>query len=156
MEVSVELQENFSYIIWPAIVIAVLCAAIIIFMILKQRPKKEKPVEQEVIVEPKRTGKLQIKADYIEKLDELLAKLNAGEIDTRECYQRLSEYIREFAFKMTGVDVTKYTLFDLGSINMPNLRTLIQEYYSPEFEYESKGDAVGAIERTRRVIEGWN
>ena len=88
--------------------------------------------------------------------DSLKQKISNGEINSRIAYQRMSKVIRHFVYDMTGVQVQKFTLYEIRQIKMPLLTRLIEDYYVPEFAEETVADAIRSLEGTRRVIERWH
>ena len=57
---------------------------------------------------------------------------------------------------MTGVEVQKYTLRDLKTLNMPELYDLVKSCYRPEFAKDPKEDVQDSLEMAREIIEKWN
>ncbi len=159
MEISVELQSKYSYVIWPLIVFFAVIAGVCLFFLIRHLLANRKPktvdVEQawRALSEQERYA---LKQKYISLLDALYAKVAAQQISIRTCYQSLSRYVREFVAEITGIKVTRCTLSDIKRMNMPMLASLIEEYYEVEFAKVSVGNAETAIMRTKRVIELWN
>lgn len=160
MDITVELQEPFSYALWPVIVFGLIVTGIIAALLVMKfynRPKKKvnkdaaKPVEM-----PKDVDKNAVKNHYLNQLSVIQMEFQKGSLSIRKAYQQLSALVRGFVFEMTGVKVHHYTLREIKSVNMPELESLITEFYSPEFAVKSEGDVYAAIEKTRRVIEEWN
>ena len=156
MQTTVELQNNFSYSIWPIIVVLLLIILFTIYIFLKQR-KQERTlisVEEIKLLEPKNIEV--IKKKYIKKIDLLENKIKAEKISVRVAYQHLSNIIRYFIFEVTDIKVHNYTLLEIERLNMPQLSSLIQEYYAPEFAKQSIGNIKVSLEKTRKVIEEWS
>lgn len=154
METRIKLQEPFSYSLVPIIVIGAILLIYVIFQIVRMFYKKAKKQENS----PKELTKVDIaniKKQYLLRLTDLERQYKAGNITSREAYQRTSEYIREFVYKLTNINVSTCTLFDIRNLNMPLLANLVSEYYRPEFEREFEGDIIGSIEKTKRAIEEW-
>ena len=131
MEVSVNLQEPFSYSIIPMIVIIILTFVIAIYIIVKACNKVRKE-----------------KTNITKRLDN-------NNISIREAYQKLSSTIRYFVYEVTNIKVQNYTLQDIKKLDMPILYELVEEYYVPEFSEKSIGNIKLSIEKTRKVIEKW-
>lgn len=160
MQTSVPLQDPFSYALWPILLLVVILLFIslvaVVWGILVLIKKVYKAPKKEIKApRPVTKNKVTVKQEYLAKITSLEEDLKTEKIDVRECYQRLSVYIREFAYQMTGIDVTKFTLSEIKEIKMSQLDELIQEYYAPEFARESKGNAMISIAKTKKVIETW-
>lgn len=159
METNVQLQDPFSYSIWPMVIVGSLIVAIILYFIIshllrKRKLKKDRAENIEKKIVKKDVGEL--KVIYIDRLNEIESKLDAGEITTREAYQKMSPCIREFIYEATGIEVRNYTLSDARKVNMPVLKQLMEEYYIPEFGPDMVKEAKSAIEKTKKAIEIWN
>lgn len=158
MKTSVNLQEPFSYAIWPVIVVGVIFAGFVIYMLVKKCKRKgsKKAIEENVVKQRTKRDIAKIKRGYIEQLEKIKNRLSNKELTTREAYQKMSICIRKFVFEVTGIKVQNYTLEDIRKLNMPVLEELIREYYIPEFAIESIGNSMEVIEKTKRAIEKWN
>lgn len=160
MRFTVHLQEKYGYLILPLILfilaVSFLCALI---LYLKYRPKhkKKRAVDGEKAWRALYDNeKYNLRMKYLRLLDGLSYKLWNDEITLRQCYLSLSRYVREFVSEITGVKVSRCTLYEIRWMNMPMLTALIDEFYKVEFARVSLGDAYAAIEKTKRVIEVWN
>jgi len=153
MQVSVKLQESFSYPILPIIIIILLLTIVTIYIIRKKQEKKYIPVIKEN-KDIKDIGT--IKQKYIKQLEMIKSKLESNKISIRRAYQDMSEIIRYFVYEVTNIKVQYCTLKDIEELDMPILYELIQEYYVPEFSEKSLGDIEASLEKTRKVIEKWN
>ncbi len=159
MDITVKLQEPFSYALWPVIVLGIIILGIIAALLVM---KFYNPEKKRVHGKTEKTGERQkvvdknaVKAEYCSRLNALKRDFENNKLSIRRAYQRLSALVRGFVFEMTGVKVHNYTLREIKTVNMPELETLITEFYSPEFAVKSEGDVYAAIEKTRRVIEEW-
>lgn len=159
MDITVNLQEQFSYSLWPIIVVGamiLICIVMWIAIFLKNKSKRKaasKLVEIKTIA-PKNPEK--IKEKYLVELTSLENDIRYNKISTRDAYQKMSICIRSFVFDMTGIEVQNYTLTDIQNANMPKLAQLVEEYYRPEFAYAADGNGMGSLLKTKRVIERWN
>lgn len=159
---SIQLQDPFSYAIWPVIVLGLLVLyTVVAFLTLHflGKPHKEKQVKKqdfEKTTESKSSDKNAVKKMYMDKLNALEKSFANGDMEIRQAYQMLSQIMREFAYEMTGEPVHKLTLSDMKELNMPVLEELIAGYYSPEFANHSEGDVLAAITKAKRVVEEWN
>lgn len=156
MKTDVKLQESFSYVKWPwivllAIAVAILLTLFVVFLIKRNKNSKKDTFK---IVSPKDINS--IKAKYLEQLSCIITEVNAGNIDIRTSYYKMSECIRGFIQEATGVNTKSLTLLDAKKMNMPVLERLLEEYYIPEFAYKSAGDINKSINNTRGAIEAWN
>ena len=153
-EISTPLQEPFSYSIIPIVVLGFLIIILVFLYIFLKSKKKKNTIP--VIIEPNLKDRNQIKAIYLNKLNELLKKVEENSITNRFAYQELSILIREFIYEMTNIKVQNYTLSDIEKINIPILYELVKEYYEPEFSKSSEGNILISLEKTRKVMESWN
>lgn len=158
METEVKLQESFSYALWPIIVLgALVVVCVLILVICKFKKKvKEKPVVEKETVKQEKYDVNSIKRKYIAELDQISVKLANGMIETRQAYLDISDCIRRFVHKVTGINAQTCTLEDIKKMDMPKLEVLMTEYYAPEFAYNSVADANESIMKTKRAIEEWN
>ncbi len=154
MQVTVELQELFSYA--PIIVFGLLSIGIgmiIIFWPKKRTHKKDK-VPQVTVVPEKSLATIK------EKYDKLLKDTETARFDEkisdRQAYQKLSEVVRDFVFEATGIRVQNYTLEEIKEAKLPKLYRLIKECYVPEFALEDNSNVYNSIKKARKVIKEWN
>ena len=159
VDTTVVRQDMFSYNILPIIIIGAVLAAFVIFaivrLIIKHNKTKVKNEPANLVVS-EIADVNSIKQMYLKQIVSLEKQLNNDEIDVRAAYQKMSEIIREFVFKVTKINVQTCTLMDISKLNMPMLTELIMDYYEPEFAIDSKHDVKMSIEKTKRVIVGWN
>lgn len=161
MNTSVELQEPFSYAVWPLILVGTLVVGYLIFLIVAKILKNRKyKAPKPAVVKPKETVDIfAIKKKYMGELNKIEADLQVGKITVRVAYQRMSQCIRRFVYEVTGLKVQHYTLAEIQELRMPILEELISEYYTPEFAGKSVvavENTYQSIEKTKRVIERWN
>ena len=152
MQLSVKLQELFSYSILPIIILIIILFLFSMYFLRKRNKKKETPVIKEI-------DKIDIniiQEKYIIKLEELKKDLEKNKISIREAYQALSELVRYFVYEVTNIEVQNYTLKEIKKLNIPVLYNLIKEYYAPEFANISLGNVKESIERTKEVIKKWS
>lgn len=156
MESSVSLQEPFSYAIWPIVVAgALVLTALIYWGIVLIRKKLSDRPQKPVVRELGADDKDRIRKKYIGELDAIGADFDTGRLDIRHAYQKMSMCIRRFVHEMTGIKVQNYTLCDIGTLGIPDLYSLVAEYYAPEFARKSEGDVRNSLARTRSTIERW-
>lgn len=156
MQISVKLQDMFSYSIYQIFIVFILVFALTIYFIAT-RKKNVKDTKEEIIVKKAEEKDLNtIKNKYIKKIENLEEKLNNKKISIRGAYQDLSSIIRYFVYEVTNIKVQNYTLREIERLKMPELSDLIKEYYVPEFAKHSLGNIKESISKTRKVIEKWN
>lgn len=158
MKTSVNLQEPFSYAIWPVIAVGVIFAGFVLYLLAEKYKKagSKKMMKENVMKQRTQRDIAKIKQNHIEQLEKIKNCLFNKELTTREAYQKMSMCIRKFVFEVTGIKVQNYTLEDIRKLKMPVLEELVMEYYIPEFAIESIGNSVETIEKTKRAIEKWN
>ena len=159
MQTSINLQEPFTYGIWPLLIIILLIVVVTNFAAhTKKRIAKPRIKEKEVKVIPEKNIKNipAIKNKYLKQLQFIEQKYTNNEISSRKAYQLISEKIRLFIFEVTDITTQNYTLAEIKKLDMPVLYEVIEEYYEPEFASKSIGDFEASINKARRVIEKWN
>ena len=97
-----------------------------------------------------------LKQEYLARLHHIEMEFDSDKTRIRPSYEKMSVLIRDFAYKATGIEVTKYSLSEIKKTELVDLADLIEEYYEPEFDKISAGDVKNSIEKTRGVISRWN
>ncbi len=161
MQVTVSLQDNYTYLPVVILILAVFAAVVLLLVWAskeKRKPKEQKKLPQPMPVNP-RSRAMELKRKYDRQLLELEEACVKGEISGRKAYQKLSRLIRGFAHEMTGIKVSNYTLSELRGVSMPQLTSLIEECYTPEFaqsnRIESEVEIKDTIRKARKVISEW-
>lgn len=154
MNSSVDLQNPFSYALWPVITTGIIVLLILAFF-LSLRLLKTRRKKPPVVVKKRFIDMEKIKEKYIKELDQIGREFENGNVDIREAYQRMSMCIRKFVNTVTGIKVQNYTLNEIKGLNMPELANLVSEYYVPEFAERSEGDVRASLTKTRSMIERW-
>lgn len=155
MQLTTELNEMFSYSLWPILLFLVIIIFLIIIYIFKiKTPNKQMIKINKVTNSTVNLNK--IKSDYLHKIDSLVKEVKEEKIANRAAYLELSKIIRKFVYKVTNIKVQNYTLKEIRKINIPILSELVLEYYQPEFAQNEKGNILKSIEKTREVIEKWH
>ena len=149
MQIKTELNDMFSYSLFPVIILFVITVIFLLYLIIFKNNKKYN------IITPNKKKLLNIKNNYLNNLDILLNDYSNNIISKREAYHRLSLSIRNFIYETTDIKVQYFTLEDIKSIDIPILYDLVSEYYNPEFSRKSEGNFYDSIERTRMVISRW-
>lgn len=152
MQWGVELTDPYSYSV-IGLLILIFITVIVLIIVSKKIYDKTRPKTIKVVV--KVVDRNRIRLEYVDKLNDLLNRINNKKINTRKAYNELSILIREFIYKISRVNLMKYTLNDFQKLNNKVLYELIKEYYEPEFSKEGTGDIVSSIEKTRKVIQEW-
>ena len=152
MQWGVELTDPYSYSV-IGLLLLIFITVIVLIIVGKKIYDKTRPKTIKVVV--KVVDRNRIRLEYVDKLNDLLNRVNNKKINTRKAYNELSILIREFIFKISRVNLMKYTLNDFQKLNNKVLYELIKEYYEPEFSKEGTGDIVSSIEKTRKVIQEW-
>lgn len=149
MQIKTELNDMFSYSLFPVIILFVITVIFLLYLIIINNNKKHN------IITPNKKKLLNIKNNYLNNLDILLNDYSNNIISKREAYHRLSLSIRNFIYETTNIKVQYFTLEDIKSIDIPILYDLVSEYYNPEFSRKSEGNFYDSIEKTRMVISRW-
>lgn len=157
MQITVNLQEPFSYSIYPIVIVSFFIIILLIIIISIKLHNSKKQLKSAPIQKKLNTTDInRLKEKYIKLLDDIENKMQNEKISLRVAYQRLSTTIRYFVFEITNIKVQNCTLDDIKKLNMPQLYELIEEYYTPEFAKKSIGDIKSSIEKARKVIEKWS
>lgn len=162
MNISGYFQEPFSYALWPIVflilifmLLSVALVVILLVFICRKLITKKNTFQEKPVHLPVRRNPAGTKKEYLDKITKLEQDMQKGTVTRRQCYQKLSAYIREFVFYASGCDLTKATLEDLAAFNVPQIQELLRECYEPEFARESAADAMNSISKAKRVIETW-
>jgi len=152
-QISVNLQDNFSYfpvILW--IIIGLIGTLLILFLRIRFK-KKKKAVPKPKAVPVRNIATL--KNQYNQALTALANKYSGNAISDRDAFQELSRIVRDFVFASTGIRVQNYTLSEIQAANLPQLYELISQCYVPEFALETNADVLETIHKARKVIIEW-
>lgn len=161
MQVTVSLQDNYTYL--PVVLLIMAAFAAVVLLVVwaskeKRKPKEQNKIPQAEPVNP-RVRAMELKRKYDRQLAELEDGYVKGEIPERKAYQKLSRLVRSFAHEMTGIKVSNYTLNELRGVGMPQLTALIEECYVPEFARDNRSESEvkikDAIRKARKVISEW-
>ena len=140
MQISIDLQEPYTYSIIPLIiVISLVLLESYYFIYLRNKNKKINIEENNVKEIPDKNIKNipVIKNKYLNQLDFIENKYTNNKIELRKAYQMISEAIRLFVFEITDITTQNYSLTEIKRLNIPNIYELIAEYYEPEFASKS-------------------
>lgn len=159
MDITVKLQNPFSYALWPIILLGLVIIGIVVVLIilkLNVRPKKRTAPKTANPQPIKSVDVNALRMQYLKQLDDVEQAFRNQKLSIRKAYQNMSAIVRKFVQERTGIKANSYTLEDIKKLNMPQLEALIGEFYSPEFSVKSEGDVFEALEKSRRIIEEWN
>lgn len=159
MDITVKLQNPFSYALWPIILLGLVIIGIVVVLIilkLNVRPKKRTAPKTANPQPIKSVDVNALRMQYLKQLDDVEQAFRNQKLSIRKAYQNMSTIVRKFVQERTGIKANSYTLEDIKKLNMPQLEALIGEFYSPEFSVKSEGDVFEALEKSRRIIEEWN
>ena len=154
MQITVELQELFSYVPVILFVLAGFAGVLIIFLWPKRKGKAVKKAPK-----PKKVPKQSIpvlKDKYSQLLTDLEKNRLDNKVDDRQAFQTLSKIVRDFVFEATGIQVQNYTLSEIQAVNIPKLSELIAQCYVPEFAAKANENIYESINKARKVIGEWN
>lgn len=159
MPVSVELQDPYSYSIWPIVIIVIVIVASLVAIVLLsilirlRKPAKPKaPVTQ--IFKPKTLADAQ--REYLGKIAYVEQQYRDGQMDVRTVHQELSAIVRMFVYDVTGVQAQNFSLNELKAYNINQISQLIEEFYAPEFAERTDKQTEDSIRDAREVIYKWN
>ncbi len=93
-----------------------------------------------------------LKNKYTGKLENLYNKVSNNKIDVRGGYTELSNIVREFIEKATGLKASSFSKNDAKRLGMDDLGLLMEEYYPPEFAQVGTGDILNSINRSINLI----
>lgn len=162
MHTSVDLQDPFSFsFLLTMILLALVILPAIIFAIMKLKgvelPKFKRKPKPKPAPRITKVGAEELKRRYLEIISKIETDYKSNRIDDREAHQRLSSAVRGFVNERTGVKVSNYSLKELEFADMPELYTLIKEFYTPEFAFGTDAeDTEGSIRNAKEVISKWN
>ena len=136
------------------VLITLLAVIYILVRVYKSRKSKRKITAKELLWTKPDMAKL--KKEYLAKLARIESAFETDPTLIRPTYEKMSKLIRSFAYRATGIEVQKYTLYEIRSAKMNDLADLVEEYYEPEFDRISEGDARESLKKTKRMIAEWN
>ena len=149
MNIERDIELPFTYstgIIKTLIIIVVLIILAIVF---------DKLFRAKIIKIIKKPNIPKLKNKYERRLEVLYENAKNNRVDMRGGYIELSNIIREFIEKATGIKVSSFSKSDVKKLGMDDLALLMEEYYPPEFSKGEKGDILKSISKTMEVIKRW-
>ena len=94
-----------------------------------------------------------LKNRYMGRLENLYNKVSNNKADVRGGYTELSNIVREFIEKVTGLKASSFTKNDVKKLGMNELSLLMEEYYPPEFAKVGTGDILNSIRKSIDLIK---
>ncbi len=155
-KITVGLQDMYSYLLWPIIILVIIALIPPIIMLVKHIRNKNKIVTEDYVAPVKALDINSAKQKYTGLIASIVEKYNSGKLSDKHAYQQLSKVVRSFVFDATGIKVQNYTLSEIKTLNIPKLYYLVDECYEPEFSEDNKGNIVETCEKARQVIVEWN
>ena len=150
MEIPYELEAPFEY-SWGIVKILLIIIILLVGILIYYRFFHQKI--KEIMNKPNIPN---LKNRYLRKLERLHHDVMQNRVDIRVGYMRLSNIIREFIEKATGLNILSLSKEEAKKMNMKYLSVLMEEYYPPEFAKVSSSDIISSINKTMEVIRRWN
>ena len=97
-----------------------------------------------------------LKVKYEKKLEHLYKRVESNRVDVRNGYIELSNIVREFIEKVTGIKASSFSKNEAYKLGMDDLIILMEECYPPEFAPKGTGDILKSIRNSIGVIRKWN
>ena len=144
---DIELPFNYSDDIIKNIIIIIISIILIMLFDKFLRPKLVKIINKPSIP--------RLKNKYLRKLESLYNKVSQNKMDVRSSYATLSNIVREFVEKATGIKASSFSKNDAHRFGMDDLRILMEDYYPPEFAERDTGDILNSIKKSMEVIKEW-
>ena len=150
MDINRDIEPPFTYsgnLVRYLIVIVII---VILILIL------DKLFGKKIISIVKKSNIPRLKNKYTKKLSVLYSIVQNNKIDIRSGYIELSNIVREFVEKATGIKASSFSKSDAHAIGLDDLGLLMEEYYPPEFAKNETGDILKSIDKSMEVIRRWN
>ena len=160
IDVSVTLQDPFSYMLLPIIILTVVIVAGIVALVIYEYFRRKKlgvkkvKEPKPVVFKPK--DKTTLQREYLAKIAKVQADYESGSMDVRTAHQELSAIVRMFVHELTGINAQNFSLLELRAHNINNVSALIEEFDAPEFALRTEKDTMNSINDARTVIQTWN
>lgn len=97
-----------------------------------------------------------LKTKYTKRLMILHNKVQDNKIDIRNAYIELSNIVREFVERTTGIKASSFSKSDADKLGIKDLSILMEEFYPPEFSKQASGNILKSIKKSMEVINKWN
>ncbi len=96
-----------------------------------------------------------LKNKYVKKLEDLGNRIKNNRVNSRNGYLELSNIVREFVEKVTGIKASSFSKDDASKHGMDYLSSLMEEYYPSEFSLEHDGNLLESIDKSIIMIKNW-
>lgn len=150
MNIDRDIELPFSYsdgIVKTLIIIIIIIVLAVIF---------DKLFRKRIIKFIRKPNIPKLKDRYERKLEHLYSKVETNRIDVKNGYIELSNIVREFIEKATGIKASSFSKNEAYKMGMEDLSLLMEECYPPEFAPKGTGDILKSIEKSVGVIKKWN
>ena len=143
MKYSVGLQPPFSFSpFWYLIGLAVIVLAYVLWHLFGMTVRIKSPLRLD-----------RLRRESMSRIDGIELAYQKGEIDTRAVYQQMSREVRRYTQIVTGWRTSSMVPDEMRALAAPEVGSLMQEYYRPEFAYHSEADPGSALQKGRQVVE---
>ena len=149
MDIERDIELPFSYsedLVRNLIIIVVIIILAIVF---------DKLFRKKIINIIRKPNIPKLKLKYAQKLGVLYNDVRGNRIDVRSAYVELSNIIRDFIEKSTGIKASSFSKNEANRLGMDDLSLLMEEYYPPEFAQTGTGDILKSIQKSMEVIQRW-
>lgn len=150
MNIDRDIELPFSYsedLVKKLVIIMIIIVVAIIF---------DKLFRKKIIKMIHKPNVPKLKVKYEKKLLSLYNRVQANRIDVKNGYIELSNIVRDFIEKATGIKVSSFSKNEAYKMGMEDLSLLMEECYPPEFAPKGTGDILKSIEKSIGVIRKWN
>lgn len=127
---------------------------VIVVLITRKRVPLVQPAPERQLSYAERVARL--KADYLARVGDIGARAERGELSSRRAHSELSEAVRDFATRATGIQATYMTLTDLKQTPLSSVTAAVEDFYPAAFAVDGHADAAAGVAAAREVIAGWN
>lgn len=117
--------------------------------------RRKKPKQMDDLKQLAAPDLNQLKAKYLQLIEDLYQAYLRHEIDLRVLHQELSMAVRSFVQEAGYLPAPYLTLADLRQSPYRSLTALIESYYPEEFAAITHGDAAAATQAAKGVVSQW-
>ncbi len=129
---------------------------IIVIVIIIVAIVLDKLFRKKIIMYIRKPNIPKLKVKYEKKLEHLYNRVENNRIDVKNGYIELSNIVREFIERATGIKASSFSKNEAYKMGMEDLSLLMEECYPPEFAPTGTGDILKSIKKSMGVIEKWN
>lgn len=147
---------------WGLVALAVACAGWVVWQLfLKGRKRAAAAPPPPPQVRPAPVRATDIRASYLERIEQIGAAHRSGRLSDRTAHQQLSGAVRSFVSEASGVPVNRFTLADLRASldTQPALRPVaefVAELYSPSFARDANREVAESVRDALEVVQRWS